>query len=339
MKGRPDMKKTLCILLAGMLAVCACGCGKDDTSDKEITIPILETKEDEYTVAKAEVGTISSTFQLSANYDYPYTEPLFFKMNGSVKKVMFDPAASVKKGDVLFQLDTAEIDEEIKNQQIRLDSAEETLKNVKSRGASQNEIEYAQLSYDIEQNAMDMLMAKKEEYTVVAPSDGMVNLQFMDVTEFREHPEVYAGEYIGVMKDGSRKEICAVRYGEPLDNVAFGTKVELTQGSNTASGTVADIVYNDNGEYSNYVYILKPDDENVEFLDFGEIDVRFKVYRKDNTVLVPSSAVTQVGDRTFVYELIDGIRIETDVEIGIVDELAGKTEIISGLQGGEDIVA
>jgi multidrug efflux pump subunit AcrA (membrane-fusion protein) len=61
------------------------------------------------------------------------------------------------------------------------------------------------------------------------------------------------------------------------------------------------------------------------------------VQRKENVLIVPTSAVKTVGRRTFV-EYFDGTRRRSaNVEVGIVT--ATEAEIVKGLQEGQVILA
>ena len=325
-----------------LAAVCLSlvSCDKNDGKGENISIPILETEQEENIQTQtAQVGTISRSYSLEGGYDYPFTENLVFAQNGTIKEICFDPESEVKKGDVLVRLDTDELDKEIETQQIRVDAAEKTLQNLKNSGASQREIDFAQVDLDIENNALDKLENSLSEYVITAPYDGSVML-YGTIDDYNRGTSVYMGQAFGSMTDRSQKVLCAKLFGnEGLENVTFGTKVDIIQGnSDPVKGKVTDVIFNEAGDYSNFVYIVTPDDKDVEFYDFGSVTVSFNIYEKEDVVTVPSEAVISVGDRTFVYTLIDGIRIETDVETGIVDEIHGITEITSGLSGGESII-
>ena len=62
----------------------------------------------------------------------------------------------------------------------------------------------------------------------------------------------------------------------------------------------------------------------------------FDVYSRLDTVIVPKKAVKSLADRNYVNLLVDGVKVEQDVELGIEDN--DKVEILSGLSGGEEII-
>lgn len=45
-------------------------------------------------------------------------------------------------------------------------------------------------------------------------------------------------------------------FDNALTNVNFGTAVQIVQGANTMGGTVTDIIYNESGDFSAYVYVI-----------------------------------------------------------------------------------
>lgn len=71
-------------------------------------------------------------------------------------------------------------------------------------------------------------------------------------------------------------------------------------------------------------------------LDLGGIEVVFDVYSRLDTVIVPQKAVKKLDVRNYVNLLVDGVKIEQDVELGIEDN--DNVEILSGLSGGEEII-
>lgn len=331
------MKKAVCLVLSAALAAVSCGCANKDKSQEDASILILETKEETYNTVTAEVGSISDAYVMDGNFDYPYSQLLSFEVDGLVDKVVFDPQSEVKEGDVLIQLRTDEIDKEIETQQLRVDSAKQTLESVKSSGASATEVEFAQISCDIEENKMEQLEAEKAKYSIKAPFDGVV-IMSDDIETYKQDPEVHAGQSFGFINDYSRNKLCGTVFGNSLENVYFGTRVEVSQGNTIANGTISDIIYSGSGEYLTCKYVVDLDEGSPEIMDLGGIVIRIRVYEKDNAVLVPTDSIVHVGDRTFVYTLVDGIRVETDVELGIENELSGKTEILSGVNGGDAIV-
>lgn len=62
---------------------------------------------------------------------------------------------------------------------------------------------------------------------------------------------------------------------------------------------MTDIIYNESGDFSAYVYVITPDEEN-DMLDLGGIEVVFDVYSRLDTVIVPQKAVKKLDGRNYV---------------------------------------
>ena len=68
----------------------------------------------------------------------------------------------------------------------------------------------------------------------------------------------------------------------------------------------------------------------------GGIEVTFTTLRRDDAIIVPSNAVFETDDGYYVNVLIDGIKVQYNVTIGVIS--GDKTEILTGLEGGETII-
>ena len=64
--------------------------------------------------------------------------------------------------------------------------------------------------------------------------------------------------------------------------------------------------------------------------------VLFLVFWGFCVFVVPQKAVKKLDGRNYVNLLVDGVKIEQDVELGIEDN--DNVEILSGLSGGEEII-
>lgn len=101
-------------------------------------------------------------------------------------------------------------------------------------------------------------------------------------------------------------------------------------------GTVTDIIYNESGDFSAYVYVITPDEENEYAGSWPHRGLSLTCYSRLDTVIVPQKAVKKLDGRNYVNLLVDGVKIEQDVELGIEDN--DNVEILSGLSGGEEII-
>ena len=302
------MKSIRFIALISAAAMCfgLCACGKSEKKD-EIAVPILETKD--------------------ITYNYPYSETVTFKASGQIKSIDVESPCDVKKGDLLCTLYSDDVDEQIEEEEIRLNQAKQTVATLQANGADYSEIQLSQYDLQIEQLKYDSLVASLEDYKVYAPCDGQFDLADRQGQELTAFMPVNKGEVLGYTSDKSQKALCVSVFDNALTNVNFGTAVQIVQGANTMGGTVTDIIYNESGDFSAYVYVITPDEEN-DMLDLGGIEVVFDVYSRLDTVIVPQKAVKKLDGRNYVNLLVDGVKIEQDVELGIEDN--DNVEVLFG---------
>jgi len=332
------MKKALSFILAAAMAIGFASCGKEENKE-EINVPIFEAKTVKYRTAKAELSEISERYVAEGSYGLPYSESVMFQASGQVDQVYVDGEKLVKKGELLCTLFSDDLETRIEEKEVYLNQAKKTLNTLLANydGGSAFEIEQARVEVDIQQLEYDRLLKEKDLYNVYAPCDGTFRLSSQYRGGLQRYTWVNKGQRLGTATDNSETFLVCNIFDKPLNNVQFGTKVELTQGATKASGIVTDILENGNGEYKTFVYVIRPD-ENNGLMDVGnvKIDCSFNVYSRQDVVVVPSKAIKKVGDRTFVNLLIDGVKIDQDVETGIVD--GDMTEITGGLSGGEELI-
>ncbi|MCR5541629.1 MAG: RND transporter [Ruminococcus sp.] len=329
-----DNSKRLVII--GICAVTALfsGCGKKKKQD-EIAVPILETKSVTYKTVNAEIRDISQKYEQPGIYGYPYSKKVRFPVSGQIKSIDVDAPCEVKKGQLLCTLYTDDLEEEIEKEKIKLDQVKSTVDTLYENDADANQITMAQYDVQIEQMRYDRMVASLEDYNVYAPCDGDFSIEQQGWNPYNVNSNVNEGAVFGYATDKNERYLCVEVFDSKLPNVNFGTTVKLEQGTNTSTGTVTDIVFKDSGDYSKYTYVISPDNAD-ELLDFGDINVVFDIYSRLDSVVIPKKAVKELSGRNYVYLLIDGVKVEQDVELGIEDN--GDVEVVSGLSGDEQII-
>ncbi len=338
------MKRILIFALALALCLSAfCGCSKKENTDGEIYIPIRKGNQVNYNTVHAYKGTILEQVVLDAQFTTPYSTDLSFTMmEGTIAQLNVHEDMDVKAGDVIATLDSEQLEDDITVQKLKLDSAKSTYEILQKKG-SEDEIAFAKIDMDIEQAKYDDLIARREFLTLKAPYDGKITY----VGRYRSGSKIAKNATLCTIVDTSRVCLAAIDIEGKLGDVGFGAKVDIQQGAIAATtGTVVDVVteeysggFGDFGGGNHSVtlnrFVIKPD-ENVEFEDFGTIQATFTTLRRDDTVIVPSDAVFEFGNGHAVNVLVNGVKIQTTVSLGIIS--GDKTEIVSGLDGTETLV-
>lgn len=322
-----------------MMVICAAvllfsGCGKKKQQD-EIAVPILETKNVTYKTVNAEIRDISQKYEQTGSYGYPYSKKVKFTASGQIKSIEVEAPCEVKKGQLLCTLYTDDLEEEIEKEEIKLKQVKSTVDTLYENDADADQITMAQYDVQIEQMRYDRMVASLDDYNVYAPCDGEFSMEQQGWNQYNVNSRVNAGAVFGYATDKDERYLCVEVFDSKLPNVNFGTTVKLRQGAAESTGTVTDIVFKDSGDYSKYTYVINPDNAD-ELTELGDINVVFDVYSRLDTVVIPKKAVKELGGRQFVYLLIDGVKVEQDVELGIEDN--GDVEVVSGLSGDEQLI-
>ncbi len=337
------MKRISIVIIA--LALCLftfCSCTKAENTDDEIYIPIRKGNQVNYNTVYAYKGTILEQEVLDAEFTTPYyTNLSFTMMEGTIAQLNVHEDMDVNEGDVIATLDSEQLEDDITVQKLTLDSAKSTYEILQEKG-SDEEISFAKIDMDIEQAKYDELLKKRDFLVIKAPYDGKITY----VGRYWAGSTIARNATLCTIVDTSRVCLSAIDNGN-LGDIGFGAKVEITQGTLVSTtGTVVDVVaeelssgFGDFGggdrTYTANRFVIKPD-EDVEFEDFGTIQVTFTTLRRDDTVIVPSEAVFEFGSGYAVNVLVNGVKIQTTVTVGIVS--GDKTEIVSGLDGTETLV-
>ena len=316
---------------AALLGLSSCA---EKKKQEEIAVPILEAKSVQYKTKTAEIRDISQKYEQPGFYGYPYSKSVKFSVSGQIKTIEVESPCEVTEGQLLCTLYTDDVQEEIEKEEIRLNQVKSTIDTLYENEADADQITMAQYDVQIEQMRYDRLVKSLDDYNVYAPCDGEFSME-TGRFPYNVYSRVERGATFGHTIDRSEKYLCVEVYDNKLSNVNFGTSVRLEQGAQSSTGTVTDIVFNDNGDFSSYTYVITPDNKD-ELLDFGDITVVFDVYSRLDTVVIPKKAVKELGGRTFVYLLIDGVKVEQDIELGIEDN--NDVEVVSGLSGGEELI-
>ena len=352
------MKRFLSIAIAMlMVALLFSSCG-DNSDEGDIFIPIRTGSGINYDTAHAIIGTLKEQVTLDGSFTTPYrTELMFTHMGGTIATIDVHQDQEVNEGDVIATLKDDDLEEEIVVQQIKLDNARSTYETLKSQRANADDVEFARIAYEIEQMAYDNLVEKREFLTLRAPFSGRIT----SIGNYRVGSHINQNASFCTISDSSRVRLSVTDYQGVLQNISFGTKVIIDQGTLVhTNGKVIDTVTSESyiggfggfggfgfgggdGPVTVTSYIIQADDEDIEFLDLGGISVTFTTLRRDDAVIVPVEAIFEATDDitgmtgSFVNVLINGIKIQTAVTVGVVTE-DGRAEIVSGLDGSETLI-
>ncbi len=323
-----------------VLAVYLMTAGKE-TSGKGM----MAGQEAAVTVVKAglpSTGSIRLTTGLTGTVEPSDVVHIYAKAAGDVTNVYIKAGDVVEPGQVLFEIDTEQV-ETAKN---AMDSAAVSLSEARSNlnrmqilysGGDLSEQEYEQYSNAVKSSELQYESAKlaydrQVQYsTVTAPIGGRIescDIEVYDRVNQSQDLCVIAGQGDNVVSfyvTQRMKQNC--RVGDQLEIQKNGTEYEA------CISEINSIVDSDTG-----LFKVKAQLENTGEIAAGStVKLSLVTEQAENAMLVPIDAVYYSGGEAYVYLYQDGAAVMTQVEIGLEDE--EYAQVVSGLSGQEMVVS
>ena len=279
------------------------------------------------------------------------------RLETTIVAVHFEDGAKVSEGDLLFTMDSRQIDAQIEQaegvlvkDQAQLEGAQRDLRrynDLVGKGATtQVNVDNARTQSDIltgtikaDQAALDNLKVQKSYTTIRAPFSGRIGAANVKIGNFVRPADTTPLAVINQMapvyvtfsvpqrvlvdlRDGMAKGLSGVTATIPGHQRSESGKVAMVENTvdqTTGMVTVRGIMANEN-----------------ETLWPGTLVATKLVIRSEDSVVVPTVAVQRSQEGNFVFLVTDGVAKKQSVK---VDRTAQGMSVISeGLAGGESVV-
>ncbi|MCA0756065.1 efflux RND transporter periplasmic adaptor subunit [Paenibacillus sp. N4] len=336
-KLKPILGWSFALLLGASLT----GCSLLPAEENALKPPLVKPAQENYRTVTVEKGTISQ--EIKGNGSLESTEwemAQFTGQGGRLAKMLVTAGDTVKKGDVLVQLNVDGLDIQLKEQQLGVARAKLALKQAKGAGDA-DAVNIAQLQLDIENLKLERLMTTFNSKQLVAGMNGQVTF----VEDLKEGDFVEPYQTLVTISDPSKLRVALrVENSAEISGVDVGFPALVTFGQSELEGKVvqtpssAPATMNEQLQerYSKTLYIEVPKvPADAEIGSFA--DVKIILQKREDVLTIPRSGVRSFLGRTFVRTLEDGNKVrEIDVETGI----KGSTdiEITKGLEEGAVVV-
>jgi membrane fusion protein (multidrug efflux system) len=257
---------------------------------------------------------------------------------GRIARLGFDEGSKVAKGDILVELDRDILQAEFARAKsdLRLAKAnfERTSTLARQGSASLRARDESRAALDVASANYDLAAARLKRATIRAPFSGIVGLRRLSIGEY-----VNAGTRIveladidPIKVDFRVPEIYLTRVQR---NQAVHITVDARPGETFEGRLYAiDPIVDENGR----AIRLRATVPNPAFkLSPGLFArVRIIVDRRMGALVVPESAVFSDKDKKYVYRVVDGRAVLTEVQVGL--RRPGEVEILSGVDAATQVV-
>lgn len=329
------LRGVLVFVMMGLLIASLSGCYLFPKEEEVLAPPLIEPPEITYETMDVKRGTIEKKITSSGTFVSTEQSNMFFKHRGGrLKAVHVKVGDYVEKGDLLAELESADLENQIKQQKIHLKKAETRLNQVKANSGDKYERSMAQYDVELAKLGLENLQRELDECKLTAHMAG--NVVYIDYN-------ANLGDYINAY--------------QPLARIADPTKLQLQiSGSNTSDfklGMEADVMVQKK-TYPGEV-VMTPADvpldtpenlrdmvrlnveglpEDVKLGDNAQVSLILD--RREDVIVVPRNLVRNYMGRKYVLVFENGLKNERDVEIGL--ETPTETEIMKGLEEGELVI-
>ncbi len=329
-------------LLASALAVTLGllgGCGMLPQADQAELLELIEPPAiAEKPVYTAVSGTIEKK---SSGTGKVLTDPmaaLYFTEEGrKVKTVGVAVGERVKKGQVLAELDTDDLEIQILRKEVEIRRKElDIIAALRGEEGDEKDRKLAEREMALLQAEMAELTEKRNGSRLVAPFDG-------EVTSLAIEPgdAIPAYETAAVVSDLTGR-VAAVKFSsDALAAIAVGMEAVVDlNGIGQRKGKIARLPVDPaaRAEEDNLdAYVLIALDSYEDIAVGTPLSAAVVTQRRENAVLIPPSALRTHAGRTYVQAVDEaGSKREIDVEVGMTT--ATEIEIAQGLEAGQRVV-
>lgn len=260
------------------------------------------------------------------------------EISGRVADIHFKEGDPIKKGAVLITLDqgeaqarTAESQAQVQVTKVSFDRASELIKR---NLISQQHLDDANAQYTAAIARLNVNQELLKKTVLTSPFDGIAGLRQVSPGDY-----VQPGQAIVTVLD---QHLLKAEFQVPEIYIAqLRNGMEVTLSSDAYPGK----------QFSGKVYAIAPgvnatsrsitlrakiknDDNILRAGLFAHIDLQLS--HNSKALVIPEEALWPMGDKQFVYQVVDGKAKLTPITTGL--RLNGKVEVVAGLHEGDQVV-
>ncbi len=325
----------LIFIILGLLMTSLTGCYLFPKEEEVLAPPLVEPPEITYETTKVTRGVIEKKLTASGTFVSVEQSNMFFRHRGGrLKAVHVKVGDQVEKGQLIAELDSGDLENQIKQQEIHLKKAQTRLSQVRAYNGDKYERQMAQYDVELAKLTLENLKRELNESKLIADMTG--NIVYVDYN-IREGDYINAYQPLIRIADPTQLQLAVT--GSNITDFKLGMEADVTVNKNTYTGTVvmtpADMPLETPENLRNVVQIDVPDlADDVKMGDNAQVSLILD--RREDVIVVPRNLVRNYMGRKYILVFEDGLKKERDVEIGL--ETPTETEIVKGLEEGELII-
>ena len=352
--------------ICAAVAVLLCGCGGQEEQDEIVAIESEEGDETAYEFAEAQIGDVEEVLKITCKYRQVQEQEVTFPMEGRiVDKVYVEEGDRVKKGQLLAELSSRDLERKIEDLEYRikrnellsgyLDTNEEiglsglwvnsmfNLYGAPVSAPSEESMEDLKQGYryqrediedalEIDREELERVQQLFQSSRIYAAMDGII----YDIKDDLMGSTSHLDEVVMTVMDTS-VSLFETQEPEAASYCREGEAVSMTVSYGSGAGEYLLMPWkmDEWGETQLFEVYQESGDAVLEVGTSGTITIITD--RREGVLTIPKAAVKDAGDRKYVYVLNeDDMREVKWVETGLYGD--SRVEIKSGLSEGERVI-
>jgi RND family efflux transporter MFP subunit len=339
MKAR--LKTVQYIFIAGLIIMMS-GCSLLPVEEVALKPPLVKPAKQSFEVVDVKLGSISRQLKNPASFVSSKSQDLFFKHSGGrLQSIHVKLGDSVKKGDVVAQLDPEDLQNRIVQQKLMLERVSIFYKQAEQQNPNDDvSLRLKKIDIEIVQNELAQLNDQLEKTKLISTIDGVVTY----VSDAKEGDFMGAFSTIVSLSDPKQIQLeSEFPNVSDLSNVKAGMKTDVIMNEKKYQGHVLQAPSSapfsedkDQQEKNSKTLIIGVDGLPANTGLGASADIVLTLEQKQNVLFIPRSALSTFLGRDFVHVLEGESRKEIDVEKGITS--ATEVEITKGLKEGQKVI-
>lgn len=321
-------------LLAPLTILVAGGCYFFPKEEKIPVPPILAPAEVTYDEVVAARGTVEDKVVANGTVTLVDETPVYFRLTGGRLLALHVRTGDVvKAGALIAELDSGSLASRIEQQRLLVRKAEIVVERTALLGQDRFDREIASIDLELARIQLRDLQADLERTRITTPVAGTV----IYVASAREGDVVAAYQTIAEIADPTRLQV--LYRGESVDEFRAGMRVTVRLGETDRSGEVLVAPSStppDAPEEMRRAVVVGVTNLPAATKRGDSATITLVRARRENVIVLPRTVVKSYLGRSYVQVLVDGVKRERTVELGITG--GTDVEILSGLEAGDRVL-
>ena len=288
---------------------------------------------------------LDATLRLPAELTADESVAIYPRVNGFIEQITVDRGSKIKQGQLLVRLSAPELGAQRAEAQAKLTAAQSTFDRLKAAATTPgavagHDLEIAESALAAEKSKLQSLSALESYLAIKAPWDGVV-------TERGEHPGALVGPPVGptatpilrIEKIDRLRVTVAVPEAD-VSAIQEGGQAQFTVSTwpgDKFDGKIVRLSHAIDPKTRTMSVELDFDNKGAKQLTPGAYaEVLWPVHRAQPSLFVPSSAVVQTTEKTYVDRIKDGAIEQVVVSRGV--PTGDLVEVFGALAAGDQVL-